>query len=371
MAERNSTWLRPLQIVAALALALLAWSGADIRTIPARPGGLRVIQEGDRAPATVTVVAPWELLARIDLVASRREACELRLGFMYEGFIVHWGDDDMAGTRIEPLIPDADGCQDWRKHQYTVPGTYRIRAGLYHLGPDDAPVGDWGAETTVTISGDRRPLDFAFVETDHPEPYLYGDRITVVWNLTTDGPSYLQLDLVGENGVTLTTRSFAGLSYIGKGKVELFLQGPEYEQLIKDGMGRARIRATIRSDSGALVVRETDPLLLSSEYVSSGDDYAPRAYLVSDTPHAVMIDHFSLTPKCQGYLIDWGDGSPPLRVVPEQQNDCGSRDERIKNMHVYPAAGTYRITLRTNELHHLWMLPEDRPFYEAVTITIP
>ena len=175
---------------------------------------------------------------------------------------------------------------------------------------------------------------------------------------------------MGEDGAVLIARSFTGLSYIGKGEVVLYLQGPEYEHLIKDGMGSARLRATITSDSGAALVRESGPLQLSAEYASHSAEYSPHASLVPDTPRAVTFDHYSFTPKCQSYLIDWGDGSPPLCVVPEQKTECRDETKRVKNMHIYPAAGTYRITLRTNE-NASGMLPEDRPFYEAVTITVP
>lgn len=95
----------------------------------------------------VTVTGPRALLDRAAAFTSgqaiRGKACDDLMAFQVPGFYVDWGDDDRSGTYVSPLPPLAKGCPDPLKHAYKVPGTYQITAGLYHLGPSDAPVGEW------------------------------------------------------------------------------------------------------------------------------------------------------------------------------------------------------------------------------------
>ncbi|MDR3614089.1 MAG: hypothetical protein P4L53_11050 [Candidatus Obscuribacterales bacterium] len=63
------------------------------------------------------------------------------------GFSIDWGD----GSRPVPG-PDMQGKgQSVASHTYRAAGTYRITANRFHPGPDDGPVTDWYATTTVTV----------------------------------------------------------------------------------------------------------------------------------------------------------------------------------------------------------------------------
>jgi hypothetical protein len=63
------------------------------------------------------------------------------------GFSIDWGD----GSQLVPS-PDMQGkAQSVASHTYRAAGTYHITANRFHPGPDDGPVTDWYATTTVSV----------------------------------------------------------------------------------------------------------------------------------------------------------------------------------------------------------------------------
>jgi hypothetical protein len=96
-------------------------------------GTLQIAPPEGRAPLEVHIVSPDAL------VKVRHETPAKWVGC---GFNVTWGDGDSTA---------ADKCADRLKHAYATPGTYIVRAEIWHPGPDDAPVTDWADTTTIEV----------------------------------------------------------------------------------------------------------------------------------------------------------------------------------------------------------------------------
>lgn len=115
--------------------------------VPKRDTGrLSVSVSGDTAPASVSIVGPASVMARI-------EQCVFTRGWFGaggNGLSVDWGDgnrepgwrDTMQGKSCADLV---------RTHKYEIPGTYLIHVRLWHPGPTDAPVTDWEDTITITV----------------------------------------------------------------------------------------------------------------------------------------------------------------------------------------------------------------------------
>ena len=356
----------------AVPLLFLAWrlSGGGDAAVAEE---LKIELDSDSAPAIVTIVGPQSLLDRAAEVAKLRDdKCVIHQTFIGQGFGIDWGDDGRYGTQAEPPILGPDGCEDWLKHRYTVPGTYRIEAGLYHLGPTDMAISDWESATSVTIRGAPLALDFSLIDTVGGRTLLYNEPLPVEWELATGAPADLKLELVGENGKIGVTETLTGLTYVGRGKTTMRLDGVAYDDLVRPDMVKARVRATVTS-GGQTLIRESSPFTLSSEIVFSSEDIVPHAELVADQPHTIAFSHQSYAPSCHDYLIDWGDGSSVERsVVKNPPDGCITRSIWIKSMHTYAKAGTYRIILRITDYSLKGSdEPESSPFYQAVTVTVP
>lgn len=327
--------------------------------------------DGDSVPVIATIVGPQSLLDRAAQVAKLRDdTCEIRQIFIGESFSVDWGDQGRYYTQVAPPILGPDGCVDWMKHRYTVPGTYLVRAGLHHLGPTDMPISDWQSERRVTVGGVPAPLDFSLVDIPAGSTFLYQSDLTVEWQLTTGSPADLKLEIVGETGEVAVTKTLTGLTYVGRGKTTLRLQGPEYDRLVRPDKVKAHVRATLTS-GGLTIVRDSGTMTLSSEIVFSQSDIVPRAEVAAAQPRKVTFSHHTYHRTCHSYVIDWGDGSPVERVVVDDMpRGCTIDSTWLKSDHVYAEAGTYRIILRVNDFS-FQEPPEDSPFYQAVTVTVP
>lgn len=96
-------------------------------------GTLQIAPPEGRAPLGVHIVSPDAL------VKVRHETQTKWVGC---GFNITWGDGESTV---------ADKCADRLKHTYATPGTYIVRAEIWHPGPDDAPITDWADTTTIEV----------------------------------------------------------------------------------------------------------------------------------------------------------------------------------------------------------------------------
>ena len=353
--------IRPAALLVACTFVVGASSAAE----------LEIKLDSDSVPAIATVVGPQSLLDRAAEVAKLRDGtCKVRQVFIQFNFGINWGDDARLDTHATSPVLGPDGCEDWLKHRYTVPGTYRIKAGLYHLGPTDEGITDWQSERSVTLGGTPAKLDLSLVDAVGGKTVLYQSPLPVEWELATGAPAELKLELVGENGRVAVTQVLTGLSYAGRGKTNMRLQGRDYDDLVRPDMVPAFVRATLTSQ-GQSVVRESAPFTLSSEIVFSSPDTAPRTIPVDGQPRAIKFIHHSYFPTCHGYLIDWGDGSPVERKVTDNRpQGCVTKTLWTESTHSYAEPGSYRIKLRVTDFAFNEP-PENSPFYQAVTVTVP
>jgi hypothetical protein len=361
MAMDRRNLLRLLQMTVPCLALLLLGAGED---------QLSTTQAVDRDSTIVRITGPQALLDRVAEYAATHRDCVEAFSIGGPGFSIDWGDDGRHRTRVEAFPLGSDGCPDLLQHRYTVPGTYQIKALLYQ--PSDtapAPAYEWQSEAVVTVAGRAQPLAFSLLSPPGGGSYLYQASIQVAWTLATGGPIDLTLDLVADNGVVLESERYEGLSYVGRGEAKLHLRSNSYNRSIANGGTTARIRATIVSDSHETLVRESEPISLSAEYVGLAE-YRPNVESVAGQALAVTLRHHTFQSQCHDYVIDWGDGTPPENAPPLVKAPCIVGEQWIETTHMYRAAGTYQIVLRTNE-HRLHEPAAASPYYARITVTIP
>jgi hypothetical protein len=332
------------------------------------------------APATVIIRAPQAFTDPMVGIARVRKAdiadqCrnwERFLDFTYE---IDWGDDDHRNpTQMDPSGVGPDECSEPLRHVYTAPGTYRIKARRAHLGPRAPEEGMHYA--TVTITGAPAEPGLVLGDAVGDRVILYQEPLPVEWELSTGAPAELKLELMSPDNKPVLSRTFTNLSYVGAGRAELRFVDVAYDALVRPDMVKARVRATL-SVGGRSIVRETRPFILSSEYVSAPLPYSgdtnPHAEAIPAEPNTVAFSHYTSDPDCYGYRIDWGDGSAPDRVPRRNTEGCAIGGIWITTLHKYARPGTYRIQVRTTDalMYSRRTDPEDSPYYQAVTVTVP
>jgi hypothetical protein len=130
-----------------LALAALLASGPALAQSPeVRP--LDVTPEKGTAPLGVILTGPPSFIAQAHDFIFTHGACVVPAGRSAQMFTIDWGDDPEKASRW-PWMPNPE-CR--LTHDYTVPGTYKIRVGFYRPGPTDAPVAEWLGEATITVT---------------------------------------------------------------------------------------------------------------------------------------------------------------------------------------------------------------------------
>lgn len=113
------------RLPALLLLCATSFAASELKLSPA---------EG-KAPLTVSITGPEKLVKHGKGTPRKWVGC---------GFVINWGD----GTRTPDDLPT---CADGFKHVYKAPGTYQVKAALWHPGPNDAPRTDWSSSATVKV----------------------------------------------------------------------------------------------------------------------------------------------------------------------------------------------------------------------------
>jgi hypothetical protein len=285
---------------------------------------LSITQTADGDSTIVRITGPQALLDRVVAYAATRQDCVAPVSIGGSGFGIDWGDDDgRRGTRVEGSPLGSDGCPDLLQHRYTVPGIYQIKALLYQPREAITTVYEWQSEAVATVAGKAQSLAFSLLSPPGGGSYLYQASIPVAWTLATGGPIDLTLELVADDGVVLESERYEGLSYAGRGEAKLHLRSNSYNRSIANGGTTARIRATIVPDGHEALVRESEPISLSAEYVGLAE-YRPNVEPVADPALAVTLRHHTFQPQCHDYVIDWGDGTPsenaprPMCIAPPE-----------------------------------------------------
>jgi hypothetical protein len=100
---------------------------------------LKLNRLSDPAPLAVQVIGPERLLRLGRGHYQGRAGC---------GYSILWGDGPYSSS---PQGPVGSDCSEGLKHLYTDPGTYVIKANIYHLGPADEAIDDWSDQVVITV----------------------------------------------------------------------------------------------------------------------------------------------------------------------------------------------------------------------------
>ncbi len=102
----------------------------DYGLFPPPSDSLQLSTYRGMTPLTVHVIGPPQLISLPIKVAQRWVGC---------GFDIDWGDNTEA----------SDDCASNLVHTYTIGGTITVKARVWHPGPDDGPITDWGGVADI------------------------------------------------------------------------------------------------------------------------------------------------------------------------------------------------------------------------------
>ncbi len=107
---------------------------------------LKVSASSGTAPCVVKILGPDKLVKLGQGRSQKWSGC---------GYTIFWAD---GPNSTSPVGGIGSACSEGFRHTYERPGTYHIRADIWHPGPDDGPVYDWGGRATVRVipPGKRR-----------------------------------------------------------------------------------------------------------------------------------------------------------------------------------------------------------------------
>ena len=358
-------------IIAVLVLVLaLALAGAG-------DDKLSIRQTTDGNVTVVTITGPKLLLDRVvEVAALRKRVAQIpslsqsRCGPVSEapGFRIWWGDEGPWTTYASPLPPGPDGCPDPLSHVYAVPGTYKIGAHTYHMGPVDGTIVDWHDGTSVSVDGTPPPLALSVVAPHRDKKHFFREPVIVRSKLSTPELVNLLVEIVGRDGAVLGKQSFRGLKYAAEGEARTNLKQDAYAHHLLNETAPVIARVRVRELNRDLLVSESEPFYLTARIDDTRQNFVyPQVELLPDAPRTVSLRHHPDTVSCHVYGVDWGDGSSL-----EQHNvGCSQEQTTIETPHRYQQAGRYRIVLRTTNRSREADLSLLNAPYQVLEIAVP
>jgi len=127
-------------------LATLLIAGLALAAAPNTEPLLLSAAKG-KAPLTVTIVSPKELVLRI-------KSCKYSVGFhgpSGNGLSLQW-EPGSHQPKFDLGKKQGDSCASLLSHTYTKAGSHKVSAKLWHPGPNDAPVTEWQGEAAIEVS---------------------------------------------------------------------------------------------------------------------------------------------------------------------------------------------------------------------------
>lgn len=135
-----------------LAFALLALLTVAPAIAPAQSLETRTVEvtpEKGSAPLGVILTGPPSFVAQAHDFMFTHGGCSAAAGTGVQVFTIDWGDDP-AKTSAWPRAANPE-CR--LTHDYTAPGTYKIRVGFFKPGAGDSSEPEWLGEASITVTG--------------------------------------------------------------------------------------------------------------------------------------------------------------------------------------------------------------------------
>lgn len=131
-------------ILAALFAPALVHEPAQADELHAR----EVTPQKGAAPLGVVLTGPVGFVVQAHDFIAKHGACTVADGRSADIFAIDWGDaPEQASGWLSKPTPN---CR--MTHEYSAPGTYKIRAGFFRPGPADTPVANWLGEGTIIVT---------------------------------------------------------------------------------------------------------------------------------------------------------------------------------------------------------------------------
>lgn len=297
-------------------------------------------------------------------------------GFGNPGWGIDWGDGAYQPGRQE----ESRQTGPLGMHTYTVPGTYKVRATIVHLGPTDRPIYDWIGENTVTVyaypgkkPGAAGPVAATGIALDVLQPrggtYTYEVFPDVQWKLTTDRKVNLKVELVDQQNQVVTFGFEKQISYNKPSEQARFSARSYdgYDKALMAGRNSFRYLVTAQAADGSRRVVKSSPWFkVTRDYVPVSEPLRIVSNEPSDNSASVVLEYIVNHPGQFSYILDWGDSSV------ERGSTVGSTllvRENRKFRHTYSRPGRYKVVLRSNNLDPFKKV-EDIAFNETVTVDV-
>jgi hypothetical protein len=135
-----------------LALAAIVVAGLVPGAAPAQSPEvqrLEVTPEKGSAPLGVILTGPTSFVAQAHDFIFTHGACSAAVGGGVQVFTIDWGDDPEKTS----AWPRAASPECRLTHDYTAPGTYRIRVGFLKPAASDSSEPEWLGEATIIVTG--------------------------------------------------------------------------------------------------------------------------------------------------------------------------------------------------------------------------
>ena len=366
--------------IAILCFPSLAQAQGDsnfARTYAEDPVKLNV--NSGKAPLKVEVLAPAELLTRGKTWNGYRSigGC---------GFHIDWGDGNH-----DPHFESTYNRAEFGKHTYTVPGKYIIRAALYSPGPDDGPIYSWRGEGVVEVTG--APIAKSGISVHSPlggEVYNYQVFPELKFALATERAGRLKMFLLDPDNNVIGEDEIRSISFNSQEISHNFRPRSydKYDRALMDKKTRCKIELKLIAEYGTILAQTFTPSFqISPVYVSPfgglqqmnkplmehgtwGAQILP-ARPPSKNPLEITICHAKMgNLDYSSYILDWGDGSAPEKVIKPLPQGSVHYDLVPKEFtHVYPKPGTYEIKFKSNNTD-LFKSLDQIALIETLTVTV-
>ncbi len=326
---------------------------------------LQLIKSTDSLPCTVEIVGPAVFVSKANSLDPKRY-----YGWG-PGLRIDWGDG-CSWPQRGSKVSEAESSVS--RHRYTVPGTYKIRAFLYHHGPNDGSVTDWYAEAVVEVSGgniENLPLSLEILSPGKNEVYGFQEFPVIKWRLQTNKSVNILFQMLDLQNNLIGMDELKNISFNSEEQEKrLSLRAfAELEKSLSRGNHKFKIRMIVSDQSGNQILsKESKAFTMTDEFKSNN----LKAFIIEPEgrPLEASVSYMSYHVDDLSYILDWGDGSPPVQALkPLPLKGSMLKAKQLVFRHKYAKPGRYQVKIRSND-GRIFTDLEKIPYYEAVYLEV-
>ena len=320
-------------------------------------------------PCKIQIHGPDTFIKKANQLDPTREY----FGFGRAGLTIDWGDGTSWPKRRE-VIATSNDPDSITTHTYTVPGSYTVKARMFHPGPTDGAVVDWQGECTVVVEKgvDRGMPKVELKSPTRNDVYSYQEFPSIKFLLQTDRSVNLHFQLLDSNDKVVGADILKTISY--NAAEQQYTMRPrsfkEYEKSLLSGNRKFKVKLTVADDAeNEYSTFQSEPFTMTNVYKSNNLKLLPLGADMNSLKTTVSYSTFHS--QDSSYILDWGDGSPPTQQVnPRPERGARLNGKELVFSHTYPKRGKYTVTMRSNDGRVFEDL-STVPYVEELVVTVP